>query len=158
MCLPVIGLVMSVAGTFATAFMQSAMAKQQAAIEQRQLKTEIENEKLKAMADTNDRLESFRRDEASNRAALSALGFDNQSYEQGVEPFNRKVVSRDVRSIEFNAGQEIGRKKYEIKVAGWRAKSTARSGFIEAGASAAGQVGSYLINNTGGGNSTFQGK
>jgi hypothetical protein len=146
--LAVIGL--TAVGSFGTAMMQSANAKAEAQIEQTQLRTEIENERIKAMSDTNDRLEQFRKDEATNRAALSALGVENLSYMQGLEPYNRKVVGRDVRGIQYNAGQEIGRKKYEISVAGWKAKSTSRSAYIQAGADTLSSVGSRIANRAGG--------
>jgi hypothetical protein len=136
-----VGLALSTVGSIGTAAMTSANAKAQAEIEQQQLKTEIANEKIKAMSDTNDRLEQFRKEEAANRAALSALGAENISYAEGIVPFNRKVVGRDVRNIEFNRNMEVGRKKYEISVAGWRAKSASRSAWIGAGTEIAGNFG-----------------
>lgn len=148
MCVPVplIGLAVSVVSSFATAAMQSSVARQQAAIEQRQLRTEMANERNKALAETNDRLEQFRREEAANRAALSALGVENVSYAQGIAPFNRRVVGRDIARIEYNLGQEIGRKNYEIAVAGWRARTTSRSSFLQAGVDSLGYGASALVN------------
>ena len=145
MCIPIMlaGLALSAVGSLATAAMTSAQAKQQALIEQRQLETEIRNEKIKGMADTNDRLEEFRKAEAVNRAVLSASGVDvNYSYLGGILPENRRVARRDIRGIEFNMGQQIGRKKYEIGVAGWRARTEARGAWIGAGAQILGNVGS----------------
>ena len=146
MCIPLMlaGLALSAVGSLATAAMTSANAKAQAQIEQQQLQTEIANEKNKAMADTNDRLEQYRKDEAANRAALSAMGAENVSYMQGVAPYNRSVVGRDVRAIEYNMGQEVGRKKYEIAVAGWRAKATSRSAWLQAGSDSLGTIGAHF--------------
>ena len=146
MCGPaiaIIGVVMSVVGSLATAAMTASVAKQQAKIEQEQLRTEIENERIKGIGATSDRLEELRKAEATNRAALSASGFDNISYAQGIAPYNQRVASRDVRRSDFNMGQEVGRKKYEISVAGWRAKSTAASAYVTAGAQSLAAVGEY---------------
>lgn len=143
MCLPIIGLGLSIAASFGQAMFTAQQAKQEARIEQEQLRTEIENERIKAVADTNDRLEQFRRDEAANFAALSTTGFDSLSYSEGIYPANLRTVKRDIGALEYNAGQVIGRKKYEIRAAGWRAKSAARGAWISAGADAIGKVGSY---------------
>ncbi len=153
MCPPIVGLVLSVVGSLATAAMQSQVAKQQAQIEQTQLRTEMENERVKAIGDTADRLEELRRAEASNRAALSATGLEqNVSYVQGIAPYNQSVAASDVGRTEFNASQVIGRKGYEISVAGWRAKTTAASSFIQAGADILGNVGTYATRAGGGTN------
>jgi hypothetical protein len=150
MCDP-ISLALTIGLTAATSFAQAAMtsanAKQAAIIEQNQLRQEMENERIKAMSETNDVLEDFRKTEATNRAMLSASGINNTSYQQGIEPFNRKVAGRDVRNLQFNAGQVIGRKKYEISVAGYRSKATSRSAFIEAGVNTLGKVGSTFAEN-----------
>jgi len=146
MCDPIVGVVLAVVGSLATAYVGAGIAKQQAKIEQEQLKVEMANERIKGMAETNDRLAMFRAEEAQNRAALSVTGVDtNLSYLQGIVPYNQRIVSRDIARIQFNTGQEIGRKKYEIAVAGWRARSTAVSGYVQAGANAAGTIGSSLI-------------
>ena len=143
MCPPIIGLVLAVVGSLATAAMTANVARQQAKIEQQQLATEMENERIKAIGDTTDRLEELRRAEATNRAALSASNAENLSYAYGIAPYNQRVAAHDVRRTEFNAGQIVGRKKYEIAVAGWRAKTDAASAYIGAGAKILGDVGSY---------------
>ena len=149
MCPPILGLVIGVIGSFAQYAMTSNMAKQQAIIEQRQLKTEIENERISAMQKTNDRLEELRKAEATNRAALSATGVSqNISYEEGISPYNKKVAYRDVERENFNSGQVIGRKKYEIAVAGWKAKATSRNALLTAGSEAIGAVGNYATRNS----------
>ena len=146
MCLPIIGLVIGIAASFAQAAMTSQLAKSQAAIEQQQLRIEMENERIAALGATNDRLEEFRRAEASNRAALSTMGLDqNISYVRAIAPYNQRVAYRDVNRLDFNAGQQIGRKKYEIAVAGYRARAEGASAFMTAGASAAGDVGGHLM-------------
>jgi hypothetical protein len=144
MCPPIIGVILTVVGSLATAAMGAGIAKQQALIEQRQLRTEIENERIKAIGATSDRLEDLRKAEATNRAVLSTSGVDNISYIQGAAPYNQRVMARDVRRTEFNAGQEVGRKKYEIEVAGWRAKSTAMSGYVSAAADSLGAIGTHF--------------
>jgi len=150
MCPPIIGLVLSVVGSLATAAMQAGIAKQQAKIEQQQLEVEMENERIKAIGDTNDRLEQLRVSEATNRGALSASGLDtNWSYVQGISPYNKQVATRDVGRQDFNAGQVVGRKKYEIQVAGWRAKATAASAFVSAGASIVGDIGNFAARSYG---------
>jgi signal-transduction protein with cAMP-binding, CBS, and nucleotidyltransferase domain len=150
MCLPIIGLGLTIAATFGQAMLTSAQAKQEAVIEQEQLRVEMENERIKGMGDTNDRLEQFRKDEAANRAALSTTGVSNLSYSEALLPANQRIVQRDVRAIAFNAGQQIARKKYEIGVAGYRAKATGRGAFVEAGTRSVGEIGSYLTNRSGG--------
>ena len=145
MCPPIIGLVVGIAASFAQAAMSSSIAKSQAAIEQQQLRVEMENERIAALGATNDRLEELRKAEASNRAALSAAGVDNLSYATGIAPYNKSVAYRDISNVAFNAGQQIGRKKYEIAVAGWNARTNSRSAWMTAGASAAGDIGSYLM-------------
>jgi hypothetical protein len=152
MCDPISALLLvgTIGASFGSAMLASGAAKAEAQIEQAQLKTEIENERIKAMSETNNRLEQFRKDEASNRAALSALGVaDNISYIQGIAPANRRVVARDVRSIQFNAGQEIGRKKYEIAVAGYRAKANSRTAYMQAASDSIGAIGSSWVNRSG---------
>ena len=146
MCLPIVGLVIGIAASFAQAAMTSQLAQNQAAIEQQQLRVEMENERISALGATNDRLEELRKAEASNRAALSAAGVDNVSYVQAIAPYNARVAGRDIGNIGFNAGQQIGRKKYEIAVAGWRSRAEGRSAWTTAAATAAGDTGSYLIN------------
>jgi hypothetical protein len=150
MCPPIIGLVLSVVGSLASAAMAAGVAKQQAAIEQQQLRVEIENERIKAIGDTTDRLMELNRSEAMNRAALSASGVDNMSYAYGIAPFNQRVAAHDVRRTEFNAGQVVGRKKYEISVAGWKAKTTAMSGFVQAGVDSLGSIGGHFARPSGG--------
>ena len=158
MCDPISGMLLAatIASSFGSAYINSAKAKQEAIIQQRQLKTDIENEKIKAMGETNDRLEQFRKDEAANRAALSAMNFDNLSYREGIAPENREVVRRDVRRLEFNSGQEIGRKKYEIAVAGWRSKSESRVNYLNAGFETIGTLSSAHSNRGGQPNATYQ--
>jgi len=80
MCPPIIGLILTVVGSLATAAMTANVARQQAKIEQQQLATEMENERIKAIGDTTDRLEELRRAEATNRAALSASNAENIRY------------------------------------------------------------------------------
>lgn len=150
MCPPIIGVVLGIVGSLASAAMASSMAQQQAKIETYQLQTEMENERIKAIGDTTDRLQELVRAQAMNRAALSVSGLDeNISYTQGIEPYNQRIASTDVARTEFNAGQVIGRKKYEISVAGWRAKSESRSAWIGAAANIAGNVGSYIASGSG---------
>jgi hypothetical protein len=103
----------------------------------------MENERIKAIGDTTDRLEELRRAEATNRAALSASNVENVSYAQGIAPYNQRVAAHDVRRTEFNANQVVGRKKYEIAVAGWKAKTDTMSAFITAGAGILNDVGSF---------------
>lgn len=145
MCPPIIGVVLAVVGAAAQFAMTSQIAKQQAKIEQQQLRTEIANEEIRAMSVTNDRLEQLRREEASNRAAVAATGLaQNISYESAIAPYNTKVATRDVEREYFNSGQVIGRKKYEIKVAGWRAKATTASAGVTAVSDSIGEVGSLF--------------
>jgi hypothetical protein len=147
MCPPIIGLVLSVVGSLASAAMQAGIAKQQAQIEQQQLQVEMENERIKAIGDTNDRLEQLRVSESTNRAALSASGLDeNVSYAQGIYGYNKRVATNDVARLDFNSGQILGRKKYEIEVAGWKAKTAAKTAFVEAGASILGDIGTFAAN------------
>lgn len=155
MCPPIIGVVLGIVGSLASAAMTSQVARQQAKIEQQQLRTEIENERIKAIGDTTDRLLELNRAEATNRAALSASGVDtNFSYIYGIAPYNARVAQRDVGRLEFNAGQVIGRKKYEIAVAGWKAKTASRSAFIQAGIDSLGSIASYAARSSSGGSAS----
>lgn len=145
MCLPIIGLVVGIVGSLAQYAMTSAIAKQQAEIEKTQLRTEIENERIRSMGATNDRLEELRKAESTNRAAISATGIEtNLSYEHGIAPYNQKVASRDVGRDQFNSGQVVHRKRYEIAVAGWKAKATSATALADAGASIFGQLGKSI--------------
>lgn len=146
MCPPIVGLIIGIAGSFMQAAMTAQIAQQQAIIQQQQLRVEIENERIAQLGRTNDRLEELRRAEASNRALISTTGVDvNYAYEQAIVPYNKLVAGRDVTRDMFNTEQEVGRKRYEIAVAGWKAKATRASAFVEAGASAFGQVGRYVM-------------
>jgi hypothetical protein len=139
---------MSVAGGFAEARYAGQQAAQEAKIEQEQLKIEMENERIKGMGDINDRLEEFRKAEAQNRAALSISGIDqNWSYREGILPGNYDVIKRDVGRLGFNAEQVVSRKKYEIEVAGWKAKATKKSAMVSAGANAIKQIGEFASSN-----------
>ena len=150
MCPPIVGVILTIVGSLGTAFVQAGIARQQAKIEQRQLAVEIENERIKGMGEANDRLAAFRADEAANRAALSATGVDvNYSYVQGIAPANRRVVARDIARLQFNTGQEVGRKKYEIAVAGWRSRTTTMSAFTQAGADIAGAAATQIGSRSG---------
>jgi len=152
MCGPIVGIILSVVGSLATAAMGAQMAKQQAKIEQNQLRVEIENERIKAIGDTTDRLMELHKAEAMNRAALSASGFDeNVSYVQGIMPYNTRVAGRDVGRTVFNSEQVVGRKKYEIAVAGWKAKAAATSGFIQAGVDSLGTIAGGFVRSSGSG-------
>lgn len=151
MCPPIIGVVLGIVGSLASAAMTSQVARQQAKIEQQQLVVEMENERIKAIGDTSDRLEELRKAEATNRAALSASGVDtNYSYLYGIAPYNARVAQRDVGRLEFNAGQVIGRKRYEIAVAGWKARTAATSAFIQAGVDSLGSIANFAANRSGG--------
>ena len=145
MCPPILGVIIGIVGSFAQAAMVGQQASAQAKIEQQQLKIEMENERISAMQKTNDRMEQFRKEEASNLAALSATGLQtNLSYEQGIAPYNTKVAHRDMDREFFNSGQTVGRKKYEIAVAGWKAKTTSRNAFMTAGIESIGAIGSHI--------------
>jgi len=151
MCGPIVGIVLSVVSSLATAAMGAQMAKQQAEIEQSQLRVEMENERIKSIGDTTDRLMELRKSEAMNMAALSASGLDeNVSYTQGIVPFNMQVAGNDIGRTIFNSDQVVGRKKYEIGVAKWKAKATAVSGFVQAGFDSLGTIaGGFVKANTG---------
>lgn len=145
MCMTLIAVGLSIAGSFMQAQMQASIAAQQAAIQKQQLKVDIENERIRSMAETNDRMDEWMRAEAANRAAISASGISqNISYEQGVAPYNKKVAARDVGRSQFNAEQRIGRARFEIQVANWRARTTARSAYTTAFADSLGAIGSAL--------------
>jgi hypothetical protein len=105
----------------------------------------------------NDRIELFQRADSANRvaSALAVGGGQNFSFEQGIQPYNKSVVARDVQTIGYNKDMEVGRKRYEISVNKWKAKTEGRmamvSGLFGAADSLSGmqQVGSYQ--STGGG-------
>lgn len=145
MCFELLAIGLSIAGSFMQANAQASIAAQQAKIQQQQLKVEMENERIKALQETNDRLDEWMRAEATNRAAIAASGVgQNISYDQGISVYNKKVAARDVGRSQFNAEQRIGRARYEIKVAKWKAKATAQSAYTTAFADSLGAIGSAL--------------
>ena len=77
---------------------------------------QIEN--VKAASETADRFETMARQEASNRVANAVQmgGGVNLSYEQGIQPYNYGVASKDVANIEFNRSNTIARLRHNIKV------------------------------------------
>lgn len=142
MCGPILGIALSLAGSFLQAGMAAANAKTQAKIKEQQMKVEMENERIKSLSETNNRLEEAMRAEASNRAALSASGLDvNIAYEQAIEPYNKKVVNRDVRRQQYASDAKIANSKYNIKVAHAEAKATSRAAWAGAFADGFGAIG-----------------
>jgi len=145
MCFELIGVALSIAGSFMQAQMQAQIAQQQAKIQAMQLKVEIENENIKSMADMNDRTTEWLRAESANKAAISASGLgSNISYDQGIAPYNKKVAYTDLARRGFERDQVVGRKRFEIKVAQWEANTTARSAYMTAAADSLGAIGSLF--------------
>lgn len=146
MGLPIIGLVISAAGSFLQAGMQAQAAAAQAKVANEQLKVDMENERIKGMAEGSARHEEYLRNESANRVAVAAAtgGGRSMSFEQGIGPYNKTVAARDMQTMAFNTGQKIGRMGYEIKVNRFNAQSAARSAYIGAAVDTVGAVGSYL--------------
>jgi len=146
MCFELLAIAASIAGSFMTAQAQANNAAVQAKIQKTQLKVEIENEKIKMMQQTNDRMEQYMREEATNRAALSASGLQNNiSYDQAIAPYNKKVVKKDIMRSDFEGGQKVGNSRYRIKVASAEAAMTANSAYTTAFADSIGAIGSALV-------------
>lgn len=149
--LPLIGLGLTVGGSFLQAGMAASMANAQAQVANQQLKVDMENERIKGMQEANARQEEYLRNEGSNRAAVAASGTGrNISFEQGLGPYNKKVAARDIQTIGFNTGQKVARMGYEIRVNRANARNAATSAYVGAAADSIGAVGGYLVSNPSG--------
>lgn len=146
MGLPLFGLVLSVGSSFLQASQQAQMAKYQADVQNQQLRVEMENERIKGMQEGNARQEEYLRNESSNRvaSAVATGGGRNISYEQGIAPYNKGVVQRDMQTMGFNTGQRISRSKYQIKVNSWNSKAESAAAYTGAVADSLSAVGSYM--------------
>jgi hypothetical protein len=151
------GAILGAAGSLVQGVMSAQAASAQAKVANEQLKIDMENDKIRAANEENDRIEMFQRAEGANAvaSALAVGGGQNFSYQQGIQPFNKSVVARDVATIGYNKDMAVGRAKYQIAVNKFTAKTEGRmamvSGLFGAVDSLAGmkQVGSYK--STGGG-------
>ena len=149
MCGPIIGALIgaaaSIAGSFMTAQSQANAAQYEADVRKQQLRIENENEKIKSLSETNNRFEQFLFEESQNRAALSASGLQtNVSYEQGIEPRNREVFSRDVARQQYDSRAQIASGKYNIKVAQGEADVNKANAYTTAMADSIGALGSVF--------------
>lgn len=146
MGLPILGLAISAGSSLISAGMQSAMAKGQAEVAKEQLKYDMENERIKGMQEGTARQEAYLRDESTNRVAIAAGmgGGRNVSYEQGIGPYNKDVMGRDIDTLRYNSAAKIGRMRYEIGVTRYNAEAQSRAAWIGAASDVAGSVGSYL--------------
>lgn len=117
--------VLGAVGTLMQGMMQAQVAAQQAKIQNEQLKIDIENDRIKAAQEENDRIEMFQRAEASNivASAVAVNGGRNYSFEQGIQPYNKTVAMRDVQSIGYNRDVMVGRRQYQIAVNKWEARA-----------------------------------
>lgn len=117
--------VLGAVGSLMQGMMQANIAKQQAMIQNEQLKIDIENDRIKAAQEENDRVEMFQRAQASNAvaSAIAVGGGRNYSFEQGIEPYNKTVAERDVASIQYNKDVMVGRRQYQIAVNKWEARA-----------------------------------
>jgi len=131
MCNPlmIIGMGLSMFGQIAQANMQAAyqtqMAQRQAEIANMQLEVDIGNERVKSAGETADEMAALNRALSTNVAYLSSRGISqNVSYEQGTEPYIRRVAGTTVGRQQFSSDQVVQRKKYEIAVNKWRRDAT----------------------------------
>jgi murein L,D-transpeptidase YcbB/YkuD len=146
MGLPIIGIALSVVGSLVQASMSAQAAKYEAEVQNNQLKVDRENERIRGMQEENNRLETYKRLESTNRvaSAVATLGGRNYSYEQGVAPYNKTVTMRDVATIGFNSQMEQDRMSYQIKVNKYNAKTTARMAMVGAVTDSLSTIGSYV--------------
>lgn len=146
MGMPVIGLALSIGGSLLNGMMAAQSAQYQAEVQNQQLEVDRETTRIKAMTETNDRTEQYLRAESANRVAAAAavLGGRNVSYEQGLQPYNKKVVGRDIANIGFNSRMEEDRMSYQIKVNKWNADVEGKSAMVTAFSDALGSIGSYM--------------
>lgn len=148
MCDPVTlmiaGVVISSGGSFLQANATAQAARQQAEVANDQLKVDIQNEKIRGMQEANNRQEEYLRNAATNRvvAAISSGGGTNLSYQQGIAPYNKKVMQRDLATVGFNSGQQVSRMRYQIGVNKFNAKAEGRSAYVGAVADTAANIGS----------------
>lgn len=146
MSLPIIGLALGVAGSLVQGMMSAKAASLEAKVANEQLKMDMETKKIQAMQDENKRYEEYLRLVAINRVAVatSTGGGSSYSYEQGIAPYNKEVVHRDVATINFNRDMEVGRMKYQIAVNKFNAKVAGTSAMIGGLVDGLSQVGSYM--------------
>lgn len=146
MGLPIIGMVLQVAGSFVQASMTAKAAKYEAQVENEKLKIEMENERIKSMQEQSARQEEFLRNESANRVAIAVNsgGGRNYGYEQGLGVYNKTVAVRDIQNIDFNANQSIGMKGYQISVNKWGAKVKAKTAWTEAIIGGLSTIGGYM--------------
>lgn len=148
--LPLIGLGLSVGGSFLQAGMTAMSANAQARVANQQLEIDRENERIKGMQEANARQEEYLRNEATNRVAIAASGAgQNISYDMGLGPYNKGVARRDIQTIDFNTGQRVNRMSYEIRVNRANARNAATGALVGAISDSAGVIGGTLINNPG---------
>jgi hypothetical protein len=145
MSIPIIGLALSVGASLVGAMMQGQMAQYQAEVMNNQLEVDATNERIKAANEENQRQEEYQRAEATNRVAIAvSTGGRNYSYEQGVAPYNKTVMARDLGTIGFNSQMVQDRMAYQIKVNKWNANAESRSAMITGGVEAFSTIGSYM--------------
>lgn len=132
MGLAAFGAVIGAVGSLVQGVMGAQLANYQAKVANAQLKIDIENDKIRAASEENDRIEAYQRAESSNRVASAVLsgGGQNYSFDQGIAPYNKTVMARDVQTIGYNRDMEIGRKKYQIAVNKWGAKAEGTSSIV----------------------------
>jgi hypothetical protein len=142
---PVVGLGMSIGASFLQARSTAAAARAEARVMNDQLKIDRENERIRGMQEANARQEEYLRLASSNRVAVAASGAGrSMSFEQGIDPSNKRVMGRDLETMAFNTGQRVGRISDQIRVNRWNAKSTARAAYTSAFGQSLSAVGSFL--------------
>lgn len=126
------GAVIGAVGSLVQGVMGAQVANYQAKVANAQLKIDMENDRIRAAQEENDRIEMFQTAEQSNRVASAVMvgGGRNYSFDQGIAPFNKTVMARDVATIGYNRDMEVGRKKYQIAVNKWNAKAQATSSIV----------------------------
>lgn len=146
MGLPIIGLALSIGGSLINGVMQGAAAQRQAEIENKQLEVDRETERIRALQEGNDRQEQAFRAEATNKvaASIAAAGGRNYSYEQGIAPYNKQVVARDLATVGFNSTMEQGRMSYRIAVNSYQADMNSRMAMVGSFTDSLASVASFM--------------
>ena len=154
MCDPITLAVMAATGASGVTSLISNSAE--AYVKNEQLKQDMTLERIRGEQASRQLWEDFASMEAENRVAMSVMGGQNMSYEQGIAPKSFERLQNDLGNVAFNVKSENARRKYGIKVnssmAVLNAFTDAANTAISMGSSAAtgsmGNGGSGTINRT----------
>lgn len=118
-------------------------ATQSANIHNQQLAKDIQNAKNQGVQAQNERNMQYLETRAANIAYIAASGGENISFQQAIDPENRKALARDFASIQGKTAGNISAANTQIRVNRINAKnaqSSVKYAAISAGADIAGSI------------------